>query len=577
MSVPSKPWFERWPDLLDWELNRFLDRGLTANVDERARTEGRLEVVSSIGFRGEEREIRVRYPSEYPELPPTVFGPSGMLERHQNPFNDALCLLADTLDGWNAESWGAADLIADQLSALLRDTEAGNEVLRAAEEPIPEPFTGHYPYPVGPVVIMDEQLATPPGDSGVFKLRAFHLEGARFVVEAVDGMEASPALLDVFSGEEVIEGKWIRIDGQPPGPNAADVVLWIRRHAAELLPPPVPPRLVGSARLRAASSPAAALVFREEGPQVGEYHDAWLFVFQPFGAQPFLMHHQTISREQRDVRVPELKALPTKSVLVVGLGTLGGEIAVKLAQAGVGRLDIIDYDRFEVNNAVRHVLGTDYAGIAKTVAIEAAARRMNPFCEVGAHHLTIGAPTWAGQSSLEVISKLVANSDLVVEATGSHQLQVLLGRVTSEYKKPMVTTWLTPGFVGAHIVRFIPSVTCCYHCFLTDLRSPNGARLRAEAGQDVPIVAQGCSHPTVSGAGVDASEASIVTTRLAIQTLLRGEPDGYPDATWDHAVLNFRRDPAGEPARFAVERCLPSIDCGVCVGVGSEEALSVTS
>ena len=47
--------------------------------------------------------------------------------------------------------------------------------------------------------------------------------------------------------------------------------------------------------------------------------------------------------------------LANRRVLIVGLGSFGGTIAVELAKAAVGEFAIMDFDRLEVHN-VFHIV-----------------------------------------------------------------------------------------------------------------------------------------------------------------------------------------------------------------------------
>mmetsp|Transcript_17872 Transcript_17872/g.50339 ORF Transcript_17872/g.50339 Transcript_17872/m.50339 type:complete len:200 (+) Transcript_17872:76-675(+) len=53
----------------------------------------------------------------------------------------------------------------------------------------------------------------------------------------------------------------------------------------------------------------------------------------------------------------EVNALASRTVAVFGVGSGGGVVSCELARAGVGRLILLDDDRFELHNIVRHVCG----------------------------------------------------------------------------------------------------------------------------------------------------------------------------------------------------------------------------
>jgi molybdopterin/thiamine biosynthesis adenylyltransferase len=565
------PWFEREPELLEWELEQFRLRGLTPEVDEGARASGRLVVRCLVPFKGEEIPVEARYPDETPELPPQIFGPVGLLDRHEHAFSGNFCLLARPLDDWPAATWGAADLIAERLTALFADTEAGPEAVRAAEAPMPEPYTSYYSYSFPGIVLMPEALSHPDRDHGTLSVRPFANEPARFIVESVSGAISDGALTKTIGVGDRINVPWKRISAPPPGPDAADVYRWAISNHRDMIKPPVPPKLAGSRFLAPPALQLAAFVFAEEGPGVGETRDAWLFL-GVVNNQPFLPHCQVTSPTERQRRTPGLEPLADKRVVVVGLGTLGGDVALELAKAGAGVLDLVDFDRYEINNSVRHVLEPWWSGIAKVEAMARKCLQMNPYCEPRPRQMLLGATDWDGPSPLAQLAELVEGADLVVETTGSYQLQNLVGRIAREAGVPMASCWLTAGFYGAHVIRVIPGETACAVCVATRFSAEE--LLKAEAGPDDQVVAQGCSHPTVPGAGFDAAETAAVATRLAVQTLVR-DRGGYTDADWDHAAISFRRsgtDP--EFPRFATEQLEPTEGCLQCSSaVGSSAPL----
>jgi hypothetical protein len=437
---------------------------------------------------------------------------------------------------------------------------------------MPEPFTAHYRYPFGSVVLMPEELLDPSSSSGSLTLRGLDQNSFRFLVESVDGRRGPEPVLSALPAGTIMKVPWKRVAAPPAAEDGPGVARWIRQTEPGLLRRPVPAKLAGSKYLSTPRIQIAGLLFEEEGPEVGASRAAWLFVCVPNGkeGEAFLAHNQILGPSERFRRIPELRSLADARVVLIGLGTLGGYVAVELARAGVGRLDLIDDDRFEVNNTVRHVLGIEWSGHAKTQAVAVACRRANAFCQPQPHQILFGETGWSSRSADDRLAELVEGADLVVETTGSHQLQAYTARVAASADVPFVSAWLTEGFWGAHVVRIDPPRTACFICFSRSLR--HGDLHQALAGPDSPVIAQGCSHPTVSGSGFDALEASAITARLAVQTMLRGE--GYPESQWDHAALNLRQDPA-DPSRLHLEgeQLPPTEGCPRCGSVvGSSKA-----
>ena len=562
----ARPWFERWPELLDWELGRFDDHGLPARIEKDRRAAGQLLIKSEVTFRNEPLAIEIAYPAEYPELPPWIFGPPGLLERHQHRFGGTFCLLPRPLDDWPARDWGAADLVAERLRALLADSEAGPERVRDNEAPMPEPVSSYFEYTRDACVLLHGE-ATPPCTQTEGSLRIRRATPHLFVVEG-DGQRRAPhSFLELFPPGPTVDARWKRLAAAPlAGPGPQELLAWIREQHSQLLmvPAPPPPPKRKRPRQKLPALELCGFVFPEEGPGVGETRDAWLFLVidRSNGDETVaLLHSEVVSEEERGRRLSELDGLADAHVLVVGLGTLGGPVAIELARAGVGKLDLVDYERHEFGNTTRHPLAVEYVGLPKTHAVMTACRRANPFCEVAVHQYRLGDPHWNGESTVSRLAAIVAKTDLIVEATGSHQVAQFLGRFAGEAAVPMVSSWMTDGFYGAEVVRIVPGRTGCWNCFATSHRL--GERLRAEAGPPSEVIVQGCSHPTTIGAGFDAAETAAIGTRLAVQTLVPA--GGYPDAEWDHAALSFRRAPDdAEMPRFQAEVLIPRDDCEQC-------------
>lgn len=80
-----------------------------------------------------------------------------------------------------------------------------------------------------------------------------------------------------------------------------------------------------------------------------------------------------------------IKKLQNASVTIVGVGGVGGEVAVLLARAGVGRLRLIDFDVVDETNINRQVVAyTNTVGKKKTEILAEIIEKINPNCLVEA-------------------------------------------------------------------------------------------------------------------------------------------------------------------------------------------------
>ena len=65
-----------------------------------------------------------------------------------------------------------------------------------------------------------------------------------------------------------------------------------------------------------------------------------------------------LSRTERMLSADEIKKINSKSVLVFGLGGVGGSCVESLVRAGIGKLGIVDGDEYEITNVNRQIFAT---------------------------------------------------------------------------------------------------------------------------------------------------------------------------------------------------------------------------
>ena len=89
------------------------------------------------------------------------------------------------------------------------------------------------------------------------------------------------------------------------------------------------------------------------------------------------------SRLEKIVGSSNLYLLKDKSVLVLGVGGVGGYVVEALARSGVGTLIIVDYDTVDLTNINRQIIALDSTvGQLKVDAFETRIHDINPECKV---------------------------------------------------------------------------------------------------------------------------------------------------------------------------------------------------
>jgi sulfur-carrier protein adenylyltransferase/sulfurtransferase len=123
-------------------------------------------------------------------------------------------------------------------------------------------------------------------------------------------------------------------------------------------------------------------------------------------------------------------------------------VAVHLAQAGVGRLTLMDEDVFDWRNVGRHVLDGSYVGLNKADALKEAIQKRFPDMQVDAV-----SATWEEHFNLNTPKDVFEKADLMVSLTGDPASNQHLDALAQEgLVPPVVFGWLEPFGVAAHAI-----------------------------------------------------------------------------------------------------------------------------
>jgi molybdopterin/thiamine biosynthesis adenylyltransferase len=523
-----RPWWERHPERLQWEVANFADRGLV--VDYVIGGNGPVVDTKLKLSDGREIPVRLSFPFEYPFKPPSANVESGLLGP-PHEVAGGLCLFDDAANQWNPQR-SAAELVDVRVRPLIEAILVQGDLSSSAEEQIPDQVGKLYmPSKSGVVFVPDPYWAPLPDvRSGPLVLTG---DGShRLVAYAEEFGLSEPRLrkrLDCDDGIAI--GRWAEFASPPSGYQTPENLL-SNAHAA--LPGLFEP-------VSFADSPRnpewIALNYEEEGPSVGQWRRQWV-VFElsdenapPVGAE--IWEVQALSLAERQLRTPELVGLDTAKIVLLGVGSLGSKVAVELAKASCGTLVLFDSDSYDVNNAVRHELPTTSAGARKAEAVGSAIEAINPFGQIEVKTITVGYNQLSANEFLAALEGAV----LVIETTGSRAVTRIAQRYCRIAGVPLLAGSLTRGARGGDMVLLGPED--CFDCFL--LAQQQGiVPMPAATLEAPPVMPVGCGDAAFSGAGFDASELSSSIARMAIRAT---GITTYPALDHNWAVLNFASEP----------------------------------
>jgi len=549
-----EPWWEREVGRLEFELKELDRAGITYRVDETAKREGRLIIDLELDLSNEGKiRLRARFPDFYPYFRFEILAPQLDLPYHQNPFGKQLCVLGRATENWKPSDTLAA-FVRDRVPRVLATARAEPVTeTRNAEEHQGEPFSDYYHYLDNSLILIDSSWCLGSANGGSLLIgfpasreRGFVLRGA--VLEIRDDRneiiaQAEPQIRSLFP--RALTGRWIKTTEPIRAGEPASFFEQLYSRSPELEPPKWE-------SLDGFRYDITALIFPEEHQWRAPKTDGWLFGVRamPVGGtgtgerSHYLIRAGRTGRYDLTQRVPELTQLQNRKVIVVGTGALGAPSSIEFARCGIGELRILDHDYVDPGTVSRWPLGISAAGVSKIEALANFVALNYPYtkvipvaCRIGSCHENQDL-----ESEVVVLRRLIADADLIYDASAEIGLNHLLSDLAAQNGIPYICVSATYGAWGGRLIRVRPTgkTAGCWMCHLHAAEQ----RLIPSPSMDPQGQVQpaGCADPTFTGAGFDLANVSLAGVRLAVGTLQSTVTDGYPDVDWDVAVLTMRDD-----------------------------------
>ncbi|MFW0119280.1 ThiF family adenylyltransferase [Rothia sp. P5764] len=146
--------------------------------------------------------------------------------------------------------------------------------------------------------------------------------------------------------------------------------------------------------------------------------------------------------------------LAAARVLIIGAGGLGSPLALYLAAAGIGHLDIIDGDTIEESNLQRQIIHRwQNAGKNKAISAVEQVQALNPSIKATAH------PFYLTPHNIE---NLLASYDLIIDGSDNFATRYLVADTCEILGKPLIwgtlsqytaqatVFWSAPRYLNSH-------------------------------------------------------------------------------------------------------------------------------
>lgn len=182
-----------------------------------------------------------------------------------------------------------------------------------------------------------------------------------------------------------------------------------------------------------------------------------------------MIDRQLRDRYSRQTMFPAIgeegqKKLSRGTVVIIGCGALGGNIANFLVRAGVGKVRIVDRDFIELHNLQRQVLFDEEdikKRLPKATAAERHLRKVNSSVEIE------GITADANYTNIE---RFCSGADVILDGLDNSETRLLINDVALKHKIP----WIYGGALASQgmTMTIIPGETPCFRCVTPALPYP---------------------------------------------------------------------------------------------------------
>jgi len=212
----------------------------------------------------------------------------------------------------------------------------------------------------------------------------------------------------------------------------------------------------------------------------------------------------------------ETDLLKDRTVLIVGLGTGGITVAIELAKSGVDRVMLVDHDRLEIGNIMRHSAGISFVGRQKVAAARDLILETNPLGAVETYAVK------ANDENKELLRTLIERADLVICATDNRPSKLLINSLCVDAKKCVIFGGAFRRAYGGQVLRVRPGESACYHCLVIYMPEAEADR-EISSQEDADSIAYSDRPVAIEpGLSMDVAPISIMLSKLALQELISG-------------------------------------------------------
>lgn len=215
-------------------------------------------------------------------------------------------------------------------------------------------------------------------------------------------------------------------------------------------------------------------------------------------------------------------------IAIIGCGSLGGSLTLKLAKSGIKNFTLIDYDYLDINNVARHICSMKYLNKNKAEALKLTILEHFPDCNIEIHNDD-------AMNCFDVLDK----QNLIISALGSDGtiFETFLLQIYEHI--PKIVSWFE-GSIGGHAM-FTRTRLDNFSEIIGNLKIVDDGQEKELIKDDI-----GCNSTYTPYAFIDAENTIISVARMVTDFIVK--KDDFLNQVWtmfgdlesSHYLVNAR-------------------------------------
>lgn len=206
----------------------------------------------------------------------------------------------------------------------------------------------------------------------------------------------------------------------------------------------------------------------------------------------------------------ERNILKKTTLSLIGLGAIGSETADALCKAGVGAIILVDKEAMRAHNAIRHCLGIDKTGVAKTDGMDFSLYLHNPFVPTTVHTADI---------LTSQIGDYLPPDTIGVSTIADDNVEAYLNEKAITTGKTIFYCRGLRGGTAARIFRVIPHKDACKTCISLYRRENSALFTEIPEDESLPVITNECNNPVRPASAADGKIIAGLFARTIVDYL----------------------------------------------------------